>query len=121
MNTNSIRRRVYLEFSLSLRLLRQKKYDYITAKDEQLLTIVALAYANGTQLSVIDLLENRDIGSHAAVHRRIQKLRQSSMIEYERTDDRRRYQVNPAEKLLCYFDQLGNSMNSIGKTYLKLK
>jgi phosphopentomutase len=118
MNANSIKRKVYLEFLISQRLLRQKKYDYITAKDEQLLKIVALAYVNGTQLSVTDLLENQDMDSHAAVYRRIQKLRHSSMIEYERTEDRRRYQVNPTEELFLYFDQLGNSMMAIGKTYL---
>ena len=55
--------------------------------------------------------------SHAAVHKRIQKLRQLNMIEYQRTDDRRRYQVNPTEKLLRYFDQLGNLMKTIGKTH----
>ena len=121
MNANLIRRQVYFEFSLSLRILRQKKYDYLTPKDDQLLTIVALAYTNGTRLSVVDLVENRDIGSKAAVHKRIQKLRYSSMIEYERTDDRRRYQVIPTDKLLRYFDQLGNSMKAIGKMHLKPK
>ena len=118
MNANSIKRKVYLEFLISQRLLRQKKYDYITAKDEQLLKIVALAYVNGTQLSVTDLLETVDMGTRSTVHRRIQKLRHSSMIEYERTEDRRRYQVNPTEELFLYFDQLGNSMMAIGKTYL---
>jgi len=117
MNADSIKRKVYLEFLISQRLLRQKKYDYITPKDEQLLMIVALAYAKKTRLSVIDLLENRDMDSHAAVHKRIQKLRQLNMIEYERTEDRRRYQVNPTEKLLRYFDQLGNLMKAIGKTH----
>jgi DNA-binding MarR family transcriptional regulator len=117
MNANSIKRKVYLEFLISQRLLRQKKYDYMTAKDEQLLMIVALAYAKKTRLSVTDLLENRDMDSHAAVHKRIQKLRQLNMIEYERTEDRRRYQVNPTEKLLRYFDQLGNLMKAIGKTH----
>jgi len=120
MNANSIKRKVYLEFLISQRLLRQKKYDYITAKDEQLLKIVAIAYANGAPLSVNDLLQTVDMGTRSTVHRRIQKLRQSSLIEYERTEDRRRYQVNPTEKLLCFFDQLGNSMNLIGKKYLNL-
>jgi DNA-binding MarR family transcriptional regulator len=121
MNANSLKRKIYLEFLISQRLLRQKKYDYITPKDEQLLMIVALAYAKETRLSVIDLLENRDVNSHSAVHKRIQKLRQLNMIEYERTEDRRRYQVNPTEDLLRYFDQLGNSMKAIGKMYLKPK
>ena len=93
----------------------------MTAKDEQLLKIVAFAYVNGTPLSVTDLLENVDAGNRTSAHRRIQKLRQLSMIEYERTEDRRRYQVNPTEKLLRYFDQLGNSMISIGKKNLKPK
>ena len=44
MNANSLKRKVYIEFLISQRLLRQKKYDYITPKDEQLLSIVALAY-----------------------------------------------------------------------------
>ena len=117
MNANSIKRKVYLEFLLSQRLLRRKKYDYMTAKDEQLLTIVALAYGKETRLSVTDLFENRDIGSHDAVYKRIQKLRQLNMIEYKRTEDRRRYQVIPTEELLRYFDQLGNLMKVIGKTH----
>ena len=121
MNANSLKRKVYIEFLISQRLLRQKKYDYITPKDEQLLSIVALAYVKKTRLSVTDLLENQDMDSHAAVHRRIQKLRHSSMIEYERTEDRRRYQVNPTEELFLYFDQLGNSMKAIGKMHLKPK
>ena len=121
MNANSIKRKVYLEFLLSQRLLRQKKFDHINAKDEQLLKIVAIAYAKNKRLSVIDLLENRDISSHAATHKRIQKLRQLNMIEYERTEDRRRFQVNPTGDLLRYFDQLGNSMIAIGKMHLKSK
>ena len=121
MNANSIKKKVYLEFLMSHQLTIQKKYDYMTAKDEQLLKIVALAYVNGTQLSVTDLFETVDTGTRSTVHRRIQKLRHSSMIEYERTEDRRRYQVNPTEKLLRYFDQLGNSMIAIGKIHLKSK
>jgi len=117
MNANSIKRKVYLEFLLSQRLLRRKKYDYMTAKDEQLLTIVALAYGKETRLSVTDLFENRDIGSHDAVYKRIQKLRQLNMIEYKRTEDRRRYQVIPTEELFRYFDQLGNLMKAIEKTH----
>jgi len=67
MNANSIKRKVYLEFLISHQLIIQKKYDYMTAKDDQLLTIVALAYANGKRLSVIDLLETVDIGSRSSV------------------------------------------------------
>ena len=118
MNANSIKRKVYLEFLISQRLLRQKKYDYITAKDEQLLKIVALAYVNGTQVSVTDLLDIVDTGSRSSIYSRIQKLRELNMIELEKTGDRHRYKVNPTEELFLYFDQLGNSMKAIGKTYL---
>ena len=121
MNANSIKREVYLEFLLSQRLPRQKKYDFLSAKDEQVLSIVALAYSNSTQLNVIDLVGSSGIGSHSAAYRIIQKLRQLNMIEYEKTEDRRPYQVNPTEKLLRYFDQLGNSMKAIGKIHLKSK
>ena len=121
MNANSIKRKVYLEFLLSQRLIRQKKFDHINAKDEQLLKIVAITYVKNTPLFVIDLLENKDMGAHSTVHKRIQKLRQLNMIEYERTEDRRRFQVNPTGDLLRYFDQLGNSMIAIGKIHLKSK
>ena len=121
MNANSIKRKVYLEFLLSQRLLRQKKFDHISAKDEQLLTIIALAYAKETRLSVTDLLENVDAGTRTSVHKRIHKLRHLNMIEFERTEDRRRFQVNPTADLLRYFDQLGNSMIAIGKMHLKSK
>jgi len=121
MNANSLKRKVYIEFLISQRLLRQKKYDYITPKDEQLLSIVALAYANGKRLSVIDLLETVDIGSRTSVYSRIKKLRELNMIEYEKTGDRHRFQVNPTGDLLRYFDQLGNSMKVIGKMHLKPK
>ena len=121
MNANSIKRKVYLEFLLSQRLIRQKKFDHINAKDEQLLKIVAIAYVKNTPLFVIDLLENKDMGAHSTVHKRIKKLRQLNMIEYERTEDRRRFQVNPTADLLRYFDQLGNSMIAIGKIHLKSK
>ena len=121
MNANSTKRQVFLEFIYKNGSIRQTRYDHITSRDDQLLTIVALAYANGKRLSVTDLLENRDIGSHDALYKRIQKLRQLNMIEYKRTEDRRRYQVIPTEELFRYFDQLGNSMNSIGKTDLNPK
>ena len=121
MNANSIKRKVYLEFLLSQRLLRQKKYDYITAKDEQLLKIVALAYVNGTQVSVTDLLDIVYTGSRSSIYSRIQKLRELNMIELEKTGDRHRYKVNPTEELFLYFDQLGNSMKAIGKMHLKPK
>ena len=121
MNGNSIKRKVYLEFLISQRLIRQKKFDHINAKDEQLLKIVAIAYAKNKRLSVIDLLETVDIGSRSSVYSRIKKLRELNMIEYEKTGDRHRFQVNPTGDLLRYFDQLGNSMIAIGKIHLKSK
>jgi predicted transcriptional regulator len=121
MNANSTKRQVFLEFIYKNGSIRQTIYDHITAKDDQLLTIVALAYGNGTQLSIADLLEIVDTGSRSSIYSRIQKLRDLNMIEYERTGDGYRYQVNPTEQLFFYFDQLGNSMKAIGKMYLKPK
>ena len=55
------------------------------------------------------------------IKRRIKKLRELNMIEFEKTSDRHRYKVNPTEELFLYFDQLGNSMKAIGKMHLKSK
>ena len=121
MNANSTKRQVFLEFIYKNGSIRQTRYDHITSRDDQLLTIVALAYANGKRLSVIDLLETVDIGSRSSVYSRIKKLRELNMIEYEKTGDRHRFQVNPTGDLLRYFDQLGNSMIAIGRIHLKSK
>ena len=121
MNANSTKRQVFLEFIYKNGSIRQTRYDHITSRDDQLLTIVALAYANGKRLSVIDLLETVDIGSRSSVYSRIKKLRELNMIEYEKTGDRHRFQVNTTGDLLRYFDQLGNSMIAIGKIHLKSK
>ena len=118
MNANSFKRRMFFEFLLNKGAIQRKKYEYINAKDEQLLTIVALAYANGKQLSVSDLLNNKVIGSQSSVHSRVIRLLHLKLIEYEKTEDRRRYQVNPTEKLLRYYDQLGNMSATIVKMYL---
>jgi hypothetical protein len=121
MNANSTKRQIFLEFIYKNGSIRQTIYDHITAKDDQLLTVVALAYANGTQVSVTDLLDIVDTGSRYSIYSRIQKLRELNMIEYEKTGDRHRFQVNPTGDLLRYFDQLGNSMIAIVKIHLKSK
>ena len=121
MNANSTKRQIFLEFIYKNGSIRQTIYDHITAKDDQLLTVVALAYANGTQVSVTDLLDIVDTGSRYSIYSRIQKLRELNMIEFEKTSDRHRYKVNPTEELFLYFDQLGNSMKAIGKMHLKPK
>ena len=116
MNANSFKRRMIFEFLLNKGTIQRKKYEYINAKDEQLLTIVALAYAK--RLSVSDLLNNKVIGSQSSVHSRVIRLLHLKLIEYEKTEDRRRYQVNPTEKLLRNYDQLGNMSATIVKMYL---
>ena len=115
MNENSFKRRIFMEFLINKESIQRKQYKYISAKDYQILTIVAVAYANGGRLSVSDLLKNKNIGSPSNVHSRIQRLRQLNLIEYETTEDLRRYQVRPTEKLLRYFDQLGNVIIKIQK------
>jgi DNA-binding MarR family transcriptional regulator len=113
MNANLLLRQIYLEFILSKKSVLRKKYRFITAKDEQLLTIISLAWINGTQLSVNDLLENRNIDSKSATHNKINKLLAWNLIEYVPTEDDRRDQIRPSSKLLHYYDQLRNSMLDI--------
>lgn len=113
MNANLLLRQIYLEFILSKKSVLRKKYRFITAKDEQLLTIISLAWINGTQLTVNDLLEKTNIDSKSATHSKINKLLALNLIEYVPTEDDRRDQIRPSSKLLHYYDQLRNSMLDI--------
>lgn len=53
----------------------------------------------------------------SVVHSRVIRLLHLKLIEYEKTEDRRRYQVNPTDKLLRYYDQLGNMSATIVKMH----
>ena len=53
MNANLLLRQIYLEFILSKKSVLRKKYRFITAKDEQLLTIISLAWINGIPVAEV--------------------------------------------------------------------
>ena len=99
-----------LNFAVWRQILRQKNLGYLTAKDEKLLDAVALTYAKNERLSVKDFMSKSALGSPAVIHRQIKFLKSMNLIAYSSTEDARRYQVVPSEKLLKYFDALGKAI-----------
>ena len=110
MVTRSAKGSAMIKFTVQRLLIRQSGYGYLTPKDEQLLDAVARAYVRQEQLTVKDLMRKTELGSPASVHARIKFLRAENLIEYLITGDVSRYHVVPTEKLLRYFDELGNAI-----------
>jgi hypothetical protein len=102
-----------LEFVLQRAAVRQKKLTDLTPRDERLLNIVALAYAQKERLSVNDLMSKSELGSPSVIHQRMKSLVAYELIELQDTEDIRRYQVAPTEKLLNYFDALGKAIQKL--------
>lgn len=102
-----------LEFVIQRDAVRQKKLTGLTPRDERLLDIVALAYAQKERLSVKDLMSKSELGSPAVIHLRMKSLVAEKLIELQDTEDTRRYQVAPTERLLSYFDVLGKTIDAL--------
>lgn len=102
-----------LEFAIQHETIRQKKYAQLSAKFEKILEVVALAYVRQERLSVKDLMSKAELGSPAVIHVRMKALIAAQWIELHDTEDPRRYQVTPSEKMLTYFDALGRAIKSL--------
>lgn len=113
MRKNQSKGSAMLSFAIKRMMIRAEGYNYITPNDEHLLDTIALAYVNNERLSVKDLMNIAELGSPAHIHQRIQYLRSVNLIQYSKTDDKRRYQVEPTAELLKYFDKLGKAMKRV--------
>lgn len=113
MKSRSLGKKFMLEFVIQRDAIRQKKLTELTPRDERLLDIVALAYAQKERLSVKDLMSKSELGSPAVIHLRMKSLVAEKLIELQDTEDIRRYQVAPTEKLLSYFDALGRTIDAL--------
>ena len=102
-----------LKFVIQRATVRQKKLTQLSPRDERLLDIVALAYVRKERLSVKDLMSKSELGSPAVIHQRMKFLVVDKLIELQDTEDIRRYQVAPTERLLTYFDALGKTIKSL--------
>jgi len=113
MKSHSASKKFMLEFVIQRYAVRQKKLSELAPRDERLLDIVALAYAQKERLSVKDLMSKSELGSPAVIHLRMKSLVADQLIVLQDTEDSRRYQVAPAEKLLNYFDALGKTIDAL--------
>ena len=89
----------------------------LTPRDEGLFDIVALTYAQKERLSVKDLMSKSELGSPAVIHLRMKSLVDDKLIELQDTEDIRRYQVAPTEKLLNYFDALEKTIDVLTRQH----
>jgi hypothetical protein len=113
MKSHSLSKKFMLEFVIQRDAIRKKKLTELTPRDERLLDIVALAYVQKERLSVKDLMSKSELGSPAVIHLRMKSLVADKLIELQDTEDIRRYQVAPTERLLSYFDALGKTIDAL--------
>lgn len=113
MKSRPFSKKLMLEFVIHRDVVRQKKLAALSPRDERLLDIVALAYVRKERLSVKDLMSKSELGSPAVIHQRMKFLVVDKLIELQDTEDIRRYQVAPTERLLTYFDALGKTIKSL--------
>jgi len=113
MQSRPFSKKFMLEFVIHRDAVRQKKLTALSPRDERLLDILALAYVRKERLSVKDLMSKSELGSPAVIHQRMKFLVADELIELQDTEDIRRYQVAPTERLLTYFGALGKTIKSL--------
>ena len=113
MKSRPFSKKFMLEFVIHRDAVRRKKLTALSPRDERLLDIVALAYVRKERLSVKDLMSKSELGSPAVIHQKMKFLVADELIELQDTEDIRRYQVAPTERLLTYFDALGKTIKSL--------
>ena len=107
MSLSKIRRNEFLEFAFKRQNVRQKYLNELDVRDEKILIAVAVTNANGERLSVIDLLKRSEIGGPTYIQLRLKFLLSRNLIEYQKVEHSRRYQVVPSENFWRYLDELG--------------
>ena len=78
---------------------------------KQLLEVIAVKHNQGGTITVTDAMGMQHIASPATIHRKLDQLRISGMIEtnYEGSNRRTKY-ITPTEQALKYFSTLGSLM-----------
>jgi hypothetical protein len=113
MKSRPFSKKLMLGFVIHRDAVPQMKLTALSPRDERLLDIVALAYVRKERLSVKDLMSKSELGSPAVIHQRMKFLVVDKLIELQDTEDIRRYQVAPTERLLTYFDALGKTIDAL--------
>jgi len=107
---------LYFEFLLRCeekQALINKKSAHISAKLMALFVVIALKHAHDQTMTVSDAMALQDIASSAALHHRIDDLREAGMIcvIYRGVDRRTKY-LKPTEKGDRYLSMMGDFLRA---------
>ena len=107
---------LYFEFLLRCeekQTLINKKSAHISAKLMALFVVIALKHAHDQTMTVSDAMALQDIASSAALHQRIDDLREAGMIcvIYKGSDRRTKY-LKPTEKGDKYLCMMGDFLRA---------
>lgn len=96
-----------------LRSLKEEeiyKSNQIQHLESYILRLITLAHLTHSDLTVTDLLQNKDLGSAPTIHRYIRQLLNKGLATHvqKNTDSRIKY-VIPSEKAILLFTELSRS------------
>jgi DNA-binding MarR family transcriptional regulator len=104
---------IYINFlSLMHDIERTGQLPELDPDAKQLLEVIAVKHNQGNTITVTDAMGMHHIASPATIHRKLDQLRISGMIDtnYKGTNRRTKY-ITPTEQALKYFGTLGNLMH----------
>jgi DNA-binding MarR family transcriptional regulator len=104
-----------LHFSSALRRI-STRYKLRDQKDVMVLEAVLTAYAEGTSISVLDLILRKEIASQATLHSILKNLIEKKLIRSEASkEDGRRKHVTPAKQGLAWLEDCTELLCSVSR------
>lgn len=108
----------YLRFiNLASAIRGLPNFPVLDAVEEQVLNALAVTWATGTRVTVLEAMKLSTTTSSTTVHRRLNTLRQKGLIELQEdeADNRVKY-VLPTPIAKAYFAKLGQCMDMATRT-----
>jgi DNA-binding MarR family transcriptional regulator len=80
-------------------------------ESKKLLEVIYMNYANGTALTVTDAMQQKQVGSPATIHRRIDFLRAEGLVEIAHFGKNKRSKhLKPTQAAQKYFDEVNDAL-----------
>lgn len=108
----------YLRFlTLSEALRQSPTLPMLDPLEERLLVLIACEGQDGERLSVRDVIERKELGSPAMLHRRLTFMREKGWIMLNETEDARRKQISLSQAALLHFEKLSKCLIQAASEY----
>ena len=111
-------KQIYIRFLSILHALEGREGAPVMDLDaRKLLEVIAVRHAQNQPLTITDAMALSHIASPATIHRKLDQLRESGMIDshYEGSNRRTKY-LKPTEKAQMYFSTVGGLIQQASQT-----